>query len=295
MKIDRLAILGVGLIGGSLALALRRADVCNSIVGFGRNRENLVRAKELGVIDEFSLSAKHAVTNADVVVVATPLATNKKLLGEIASEIGSSTIVTDVGSAKACVVDDARATLGEHFCNFVPGHPIAGKEKSGVEAASADLFEDHLVILTPVDETSIQSLSVVTEMWESVLADVSTLKVEHHDAVLAATSHLPHVLAYALVDCLASMNEKEDVFQYAAGGFSDFTRIASSNPQMWHDICFSNKQSLLEVLDNFDIHMHEIRKAIEGNDSTQLLDIFSRAKHSRDQFIIKRSQSPDLK
>ena len=293
MKIERLAILGVGLIGGSLAMALRRADVCDSIIGFGRNRDNLVRAKELGVIDEFSLSAKHAVKNADLVVVATPLASNEKLFSEIAGEITPHTIVTDVGSAKACVVEAARNTLGQHFPNFVPGHPIAGKEKSGVEAASADLFKDHLVILTPVDETNIQSLSVVTQMWESVLAEVSTLKVEHHDAVLAATSHLPHVLAYALVDCLASMNEKDEVLQYAAGGFSDFTRIASSNPQMWHDICFSNKHSLLKVLDNFNDHMNEIRKAIESNESSRLLDIFSRAKLSRDEFISKRSQSPD--
>ena len=295
MKIERLAILGVGLIGGSLAMALRRADICRSIMGFGRNRDNLVRATELGVIDEFSLSAKHAVKNAEVVVVATPLATNEKLFSEIAAEINSATIVTDVGSAKGCVVDAARATLGKHFPNFVPGHPIAGKEKSGVEAASPDLFEDHLVILTPVDETNIQSISMVTQMWESALADVTTLKVEHHDAVLAATSHLPHVLAYALVDCLAALNENEDVFQYAAGGFSDFTRIASSNPQMWHDICFSNKQSLLKVLDKFDLHMREIRNAIESDDSRQLLEIFSRAKLSRDEFINDRSRSLELK
>lgn len=286
MIIKRLAILGVGLIGGSLALGLRRADICHTIVGYGRSRDRLLHAKELGVIDEFTLSAQEAVRGADVVVIATPLASYENLFSEIASSIASDTVITDVGSAKQCTVDAARANLGINFPNFVPGHPIAGKEKSGVDAATADLFEDHLVILTPLGDTSIKAMTVVTQMWEAVLADVTTLQVEHHDAVLAATSHLPHMLAYALVDCLTSMQKKEDVFQFAAGGFRDFSRIASSNPQMWHDICFSNRKSLLKVLESFEDHLLTLKQAIENGESEKVLEIFSRAKKSRDEFVV---------
>ena len=288
MKIDRLVILGVGLIGGSLAMALRRADLCKTIIGYGRNEASLVKALELGVIDKYSLRAKHAVRDADLIVIATPLASNLALFQEIAGSIKADAIITDVGSAKACVVAAARTGLGQHFNRFVPGHPIAGKEKSGVEAACADLFEDHIVILTPLAETSVQALSLVTQMWEATLAEVTTLAVEHHDAVLAATSHLPHMLAYALVDCLAKMQESEEIFRFAAGGFIDFTRIASSNPQMWHDICFSNRKSLLNVLNQFDSHVQEIRQAIESDNSELILQIFSRAKNARDKLIADR-------
>ncbi len=296
MKINRLVILGVGLIGGSLAQALRRADMCNRIVGYGRNEANLNKAIELGVIDEYFLSAKDAVQDADVIVLATPLATNRALFQEIAPVLKRDAVITDVGSAKACVIEDARASMGEHFSRFVPGHPIAGKEKSGVEAASADLFEKHVVILTPLQETSVHAIAQVTELWEATCAEVITLKVEHHDEVLAATSHLPHMLAYALVDCLAKMQERDEIFRFAAGGFIDFTRIASSNPQMWHDICFSNRKSLLSVLDKFDNHINEIRMAIESDNSEKILQIFSSAKNARDKLIAERQQlnSADL-
>jgi prephenate dehydrogenase len=291
MKIDRIAILGVGLIGGSLAKALRRTNTCKSIIGFGRNEANLLRSQQLGVIDDYFLSAKEAVSEADVVVLATPLATNRILFEEIAEAVKPEAIITDVGSAKACVVEAARSSLLEHFANFVPGHPIAGKEKSGVEAADSELFKDHIVILTPLPETSVHAISRITQMWEACDADIITLSVEHHDSVLAATSHLPHMLAYALVDCLAKMQESEEIFQFAAGGFIDFTRIASSNPQMWHDICFSNRKSLIKVLDKFDRHMLEIRQAIESDDSEKLLQIFSRAKTARDELIVDRKKS----
>ncbi len=291
MQIERLAILGVGLIGGSLAQAIRRADACKTVVGYGRSKKNLLTAIDLGVIDEYSLQAKEAVRGADVIVMATPLASNAKLFEEISATISAEAVITDVGSAKACVVEAARSSLGRHFANFVPGHPIAGKEKSGVKAAHADLFEDHIVILTPVAETSVHAISLVTQMWEAACAEVMTLSVEHHDAVLAATSHLPHMLAYALVDCLANMQESEDIFQFAAGGFIDFTRIASSNPQMWHDICFSNRKSLLKVLDDFGGHMQEIREAIENDNSEKILQIFSRAKTARDELIAGRENA----
>ena len=291
MNIDRLAIVGVGMIGGSLALALKRENVCTNIIGYGRNPRNLETAVELGVIDEFSLDLKEVVSNADVVVFATPLATNPLLFAEAAGSIRADTVITDVGSAKSSVVDAASSAFGEQFKNFVPGHPIAGKEMSGVEAASSNLFEQHIVILTPLADTSVHALSQITQMWEVTGAEVITLEVEHHDSVLAATSHLPHMLAYALVDCLAKMQESDEIFQFAAGGFIDFTRIASSNPQMWHDICFSNRKSLLKVLDQFDEHMLEIRDAIETGDSERILHIFSRAKSARDDLIVTRENA----
>ncbi len=290
MKINRLVILGVGLIGGSFAKALRRADLCNIIVGYGRSEANLIKAIELGVIDEYALNVKDAVEDADVIVLATPLATNRNLLQEIFPVLKKNVVITDVGSAKACVVEDAKATLGDHFKNFVPGHPIAGKEKSGVEAATAELFEKHVVILTPLEETAVHAISQVTQLWEATGAEVITLKVAHHDEVLAATSHLPHMLAYALVDCLAAMQEREEIFRFAAGGFIDFTRIASSNPQMWHDICFSNKKSLLGVLDKFESHLQEVRLAIESDGSDKVLQIFSNAKNTRDKLIAEKLQ-----
>ncbi len=291
MKIKKLSILGVGMIGGSLARALKRADACQTVVGFGRSEEKLRMAMDLGVIDEYSLRARDAVQGADMVVIATPLSTNARLFADIKASLPENAVITDVGSAKGIVVKAARENLGEKFANFVPGHPIAGKEKSGVEASSADLFEDHVVILTPGEETSIHALSNVTAMWEACLAEVITLDVEHHDDVLAATSHLPHVLAYALVDCLAKKQETEEVFSYAAGGFLDFTRIASSDPTMWHDICTANRDSLLRMLDMFNEHLVQVRDAIEKNDSEKIHQVFSRAKETRDSVLSRKDSA----
>ena len=291
MKIKKLSILGVGMIGGSLARALKRADACQTVVGFGRSEEKLRMAMDLGVIDEYSLRARDAVQGADMVVIATPLSTNARLFADIKASLPENAVITDVGSAKGIVVKAARENLGEKFANFVPGHPIAGKEKSGVEASSADLFEDHVVILTPGEETSIHALSNVTAMWEACLAEVITLDVEHHDDVLAATSHLPHVLAYALVDCLAKKQETEEVFSYAAGGFLDFTRIASSDPTMWHDICTANRDSLLRMLDMFNEHLVQVRDAIEKNDSEKIHRVFSRAKETRDSVLSRKDSA----
>ena len=291
MKIKKLSILGVGMIGGSLARALKRADACQTVVGFGRSEEKLRMAMDLGVIDEDSLRARDAVQGADMVVIATPLSTNARLFADIKASLPENAVITDVGSAKGIVVKAARENLGEKFANFVPGHPIAGKEKSGVEASSADLFEDHVVILTPGEETSIHALSNVTAMWEACLAEVITLDVEHHDDVLAATSHLPHVLAYALVDCLAKKQETEEVFSYAAGGFLDFTRIASSDPTMWHDICTANRDSLLRMLDMFNEHLVQVRDAIEKNDSEKIHQVFSRAKETRDSVLSRKDSA----
>jgi len=292
MQINKLAIIGVGLIGGSLARALRHAKACDQIMGFGRNRDHLKKAVELGVIDDFSTQLERVVREADVVVLATPLKTTESLLREMRPLLKENVVLTDVGSAKTCVIEDAKGALGDFLPRFVPGHPIAGTEKSGVEASFAELFEDHRVILTPLPETAVDALQQVTAMWESVGAEVTHLSAEHHDEILAATSHLPHLLAYALVDCLAGMRDRDEIFEFAAGGFADFTRIASSHPEMWHDICFSNRRQLLAVFDDFNSRLQTIRRAIEQGDSETLLNIFTRAKQSRDRFTDNRKKVP---
>ena len=226
MLIDNLSIIGVGLIGGSLARALRKGKLVGRVTGCNRSEETLKKAVELDVIDDYSLNISEAVRDADVIVIGTPLSVSEKILPKLADLMTVNTILTDVGSVKGGIVSVARESLAEKFPNFVPGHPIAGTEKNGVEASYEDLFVDHRVILTPLKETSGKAHKLITKMWESVGAEVIDLDVKHHDEVLAATSHLPHMLAYALVDCLASMQEREEIFKYAAGGFADFSRIA---------------------------------------------------------------------
>jgi len=229
---DKLTIIGLGLIGGSLARVLKREAACAQITGYGRNDADLKKALAAGVIDSIASDLTQAVSEADMVVLATPLGAIEGLLEALAPGLKQGAIVTDVGSAKGEVVRAAQNTLGQHLQHFVPGHPIAGTEKSGLAASFAGLFEQHLVILTPLPDTHARALRLVRQMWEAAGATVVHLDVAHHDAVLAATSHLPHLLAYALVDCLAGMQERDEIFQFAAGGFADFSRIASSSPQM---------------------------------------------------------------
>ncbi len=289
----RIAIIGVGLIGGSLARALKSVHAVTTVVGYGRDENNLKKAVQLGVIDKYSLNIVDVVTDADIVVLATPLSTADKLFAEMSNALKKTVIVTDVGSAKGSIVKSARENLGDLFKRFVPGHPIAGKEESGVEASCAELFDAHRVILTPVAETDPEALNLITEMWKLTGAEVLNLDVENHDTILAATSHLPHMLAYALVDCLSRMQESDSIFEFAAGGFADFTRIASSHPRMWHDICFSNREQLLNVMNQFDQHLNKIRAAIKDNDSDALLELFERAKTSRDNFTDQRKNRND--
>ncbi len=289
----RIAIIGVGLIGGSLARALKSVHAVTTVVGYGRDENNLKKAVQLGVIDKYSLNIVDVVTDADIVVLATPLSTADKLFAEMSNALKKTVIVTDVGSAKGSIVKSARENLGDLFTRFVPGHPIAGKEESGVEASCAELFNAHRVILTPVAETDPEALNLITEMWKLTGAEVLNLDVENHDTILAATSHLPHMLAYALVDCLSRMQESDSIFEFAAGGFADFTRIASSHPRMWHDICFSNREQLLNVMNQFDQHLNKIRAAIKDNDSDALLELFERAKTSRDNFTDQRKNRND--
>ncbi len=284
MLVSRLAVIGVGLIGGSLAKALRLQHQCGEIVGCGRNLANLQHAVELGVIDRYTQSMAQAVENADVIVLAVPLGTIRPALKEIRSFISPNAIITDVGSAKGCVVEDAKAELGNLLPQFVAGHPIAGAERSGVSAAQADLFIKRKVILTPISETNKNAVQKIKQMWEVCGAEVIEMNVEHHDEVLAATSHLPHVLAYTLVDLLAHMETTQEIFRYAAGGFRDFTRIASSDPQMWHDICLFNKEPILTMLEKYQTHLQELTQAIQSENSNQIKELFVRAKTARDQF-----------
>lgn len=288
MLFENVVIIGVGLIGGSLARALRRAGACTRITGVGRHEANLKRAVELGVVDDYQLDAAIAAVDADLVVLATPLSTTKPLLQGMQDSLKPGAVITDVGSAKGAVVEAARSALGGHISRFVPAHPIAGTEQSGVEASFAELFDEHLVILTPVKETDEQAIRAIRQMWEDCGARVVIMDVGQHDRILAATSHLPHMLAYALVDCLAEMEEREEIFRFAAGGFRDFTRIASSSPLMWHDVCLANRESLLAVLDDFQEHLSRVRAAIAADDGDRLLEIFNRAKQARDDFIRRR-------
>jgi len=281
--INKLCVIGIGLIGGSLARALKAAKAVEHVVAVGRNTAHLERAVELGVADSYETSVSTAVSDADVIVVAVPVGSMKAIFSELSGNIKSSAIITDVGSVKGNVVRDAQAELGDELSRFVPGHPIAGTEQSGVEASFAELYNGQRVILTPLEETDPLATQAVTQMWHAAGADVESLSVEYHDEVLAATSHLPHALAYTLVDTLAQMHERREIFQFAAGGFKDFTRIASSDPKMWNDICLNNSDALLDMLNRFSGDLRKLATAIENNDSEFILKMFERAKTARDQ------------
>jgi prephenate dehydrogenase len=282
--INRLTIIGVGLIGGSLARALKKANAVGRVTGYGRNVQYLQKAMELGVIDHYETDMGEAVRDADVIVLAVPVGKTLEVLRNIKPHLNPKTIITDVGSSKGAVVQAARDVFGDALGKFVPGHPIAGTEKSGVEASFAELFENRRVLLTPLESTDQQAVQTIRQMWESSGAFVEETSVKHHDDVLAATSHLPHMLAFALVDALATMDDKIEIFRYAAGGFRDFTRIASSDPQMWHDICVTNDKSIVAMLDLFMADLERLRDAIKAGDSDYLLQVFTRAKKARDQF-----------
>jgi prephenate dehydrogenase len=281
--IETLCIIGVGLIGGSLAKDLRRQGVVKTVVGSSRSEQHLARARELGVIDRFDTDAARAVRDADMVVLAVPLGAMCAVFEKIGPALAPGAVVTDVGSAKVSVIDAARAAFGELPSWLVPGHPIAGNENSGVEAAMHDLYQGRRVILTPTPSTDEQALARVRAMWECVGAEVLTMEPEHHDEVLAATSHLPHMLAYTLVDVLGQMQDRVEIFRYAAGGFRDFTRIASSDPQMWHDICMANKDALAKVLESFGDDLQALLSAVRRGDGAYLHDVFTRAKSLRDR------------
>lgn len=291
MPINRLAIIGVGLIGGSLALALKKAGAVNTITGYARSTESLQQAKALGIVDVTASSISEAVKDADMVFVAVPMGAMASVFAEIAPHLSQHTVLTDGGSAKSQVIAAARQALGEQAHQFVAGHPIAGTEHSGPAAAFAELYHDHRVVLTPTNENQSEAVAQVREMWQSCGAQVCEMSAETHDNVLAATSHLPHILAFNLVGMLSERNDCDDVLRYAAGGFRDFSRIASSDAVMWRDICLTNREAILALLNQYQQGLSDIADAIENGDGAHLHDVFSRAKQARDS----RFNEPGLK
>ncbi|HAU13638.1 MAG TPA: bifunctional prephenate dehydrogenase/3-phosphoshikimate 1-carboxyvinyltransferase, partial [Gammaproteobacteria bacterium] len=294
---DRVVIVGLGLIGGSFAMGLKAHGLCHEVVGCSRSRSTLDRGLALGVIDRAEPDIQAAVAGADLVMLAAPIGATEALLKAMAPALDGNTVVTDAGSVKGNVVAAARAVFGKVPPWFVPGHPIAGSERSGVEAAKADLYVNHKVILTPTPETDPEALNLVQHTWRGMGADVLCMDVAQHDAVLAATSHLPHLLAFSLVDTLSKEDENQEIFRYAAGGFRDFTRIASSDPTMWHDIFIANRQSVLDVIGHFSRGLELFKTAVEQEDSQAILGIMTRAKVARDHFtkmLAKRAYSKTM-
>ena len=284
--INKLAIFGVGLIGGSLALALRQAAYCEQIVGCSRNVGHLQRAVDLGVINSFTLDAQEAVRGADMVFLAVPVGAMGAVLQQIEPALEADAIITDGGSTKGAIVSAAQATLGAAALRrFVPGHPIAGRECSGVEAALGDLYREKRVILTPLTETDATAVAKVEAMWRAAGALVENMPVQLHDEVLAATSHLPHVLAFSLVDTLLKRPQSEDILRYAAGGFKDFTRIASSDPVMWRDICLHNSAAVLDMIQAVQQNLGDFAALIEAQDGDGLLQLMSTSKQARDRYV----------
>ena len=281
----RVAVIGVGLIGGSFALALRRAGACRHVVGAGRDPANIRRAIELGVIDSATTDPAQAVQGADLVLVAAPVAQFPRIFAAIAPALEPDALVADAGSTKQDVVAAARAHLGGAVARFVPSHPIAGAEKSGVTAAKVDLLDGRRVVLTPLEENDGASVSRVSAAWGACGARVSRMTPAEHDAVLAAVSHLPHLLSYALVHEFAGRANSAQLFGLAAGGFRDFTRIASSHPEMWRDICVANRGPLLAELDRYAAKLAALRPLVEGGDGAALERVFGEARAARERWL----------
>jgi len=280
-RLRKLAVVGVGLIGGSFALALRRAGFAGKVAGFDRDATALEHAARLQVIDDVAESVSEATRGADLVVVAVPVKSVGAVLHDVGLALDPSAVVTDVGSTKAEVIEVARAELRERFARFVPGHPIAGREASGVEAATADLFKGARVVLTPTPETDEKAVALVRAAWEAAGGRVSTLGPADHDRIFAAVSHLPHLLSFALVSELASRPEAAELFGFAAGGFRDFTRIAGSSPEMWRDIALQNRAALLAELDRYGVRLAVFRELIEKGDGPALERLMAEARSAR--------------
>jgi len=283
--IGRLSIIGVGLIGGSLARALRRAGAVGHITGIGRSRENLERAQQLGVVDAWTQDIAAGVKDADMVVIAVPLGMYDQVFKAMANTLGENTIVTDAGSTKRHAIDIAYKYLNTPE-NFVPAHPIAGTEKSGVEASFAELFDRHVCLLTPLPSTRASALDAVSKMWQQAGSSVIEMGPDIHDKLLASVSHLPHIAAFALVNSVRKQRDGEyNPFDFAAGGFRDFTRIASSSPQMWRDIALCNHEPLLKQIAALQEELNLLKTALENQDGETLLEAFSAAKEARDQWL----------
>ncbi|HKW37891.1 MAG TPA: prephenate dehydrogenase/arogenate dehydrogenase family protein [Burkholderiales bacterium] len=287
-RIEKLVVVGVGLIGGSFALALKGAGAVRRVVGVGRGAANIRRALALKIIDGAGAFDRATFGDADLVLLAMPVGQMGPVMRAVAPLLGGTTVVTDAGSTKEDVVALARKELPESLARFVPGHPIAGTEKSGAAAAFRDLYRDRKVVLTPLKGTARDAKALVRAAWEACGASVFDLRPREHDAVLAAVSHLPHVLAFALVDQVARHRDARRLFSFAAGGFRDFTRIASSHPEMWRDICIANRKALLAELGRYQGVLGRLRRMLRRGDARALEALFSGARDARDRWLKTR-------
>jgi len=290
---EKVAFIGLGLIGSSLARVIRAEHLANDIVASTRSQKTLEDAKSLGLISEGYADPVEAVKGADLVVLALPVRATQKVLEAIQPYLSPNTIITDVGSTKGNVVDAAKAVFGDELPEgFVPGHPIAGAEHTGVHAGKVDLFANHKVILTPLPSSANWAVDKLIQLWQAAKAEVICMDVDKHDEVLAHTSHLPHLMAFNLVEQLAKREDNLDIFRYAAGGFRDFSRIAASDPQMWHDIFFANKKAVLNAVDGFEQQLAIIRKLIEDEDSHALMGLLGHAQAARQHFNHMLAKKP---
>jgi prephenate dehydrogenase len=280
-EFGKVVIFGVGLIGGSFALALKAAGEVEEVVGFGRSIATLTQAVDLGVIDRLGVNLGQEISDADLVLIATPVGQMPEIMQRIAPYLGPDTVVTDGGSTKSDVVAAARAAFGDRVGQFVPAHPIAGAENSGAAAARADLYRERKVVLTPLPENSVLNVARVRSAWEWCGALIHELSPAEHDRIFAAVSHLPHLLSFALVHDLAVRENSDLFFTFAASGFRDFTRIAASHPEMWRDISLANREALLEELDRYRAQLDEVRAALAAGDGSRLEEIFDTARTAR--------------
>jgi prephenate dehydrogenase len=283
--LKKITIFGVGLIGGSFALALKQAGAVQQVAGVGRTAPSLARARELGIIDVMSNSVAEAVQDADLILIAAPVAQTEAILASIKPHLQPATVVTDAGSTKTDVVAAARKALGEKIAQFVPGHPIAGRESNGPDAAIIDLYVGKKVVLAPLPENSPEHIARVANAWQQCGAIIHKLTAQEHDRVFAAVSHLPHLLAYALVDDIAKKPHADLLFQYAASGFRDFTRIAGSSPEMWRDISLANQEALLHELDAYMAQLGEVRRMLAASNGAALEAVYANAQQARQNWI----------
>jgi len=293
MMLNKVVVCGVGLIGGSFALALKAAGAVGEVVGLGRRQASLVAAQQRGVIDRIASDWADALQDADLVFLAMPVGQMLPVMQALALHLPPDAIVTDGGSTKRDVVAAARIAFGEKIAQFVPGHPIAGAEKSGVEAAQTNLFQDKRVVLTPLAENSAARVALVQRAWEACGAQVSQLDAAAHDQIFAAVSHLPHLLAFALVHEFAERADADQLFGFAAGGFRDFTRIASSHPEMWRDICLANRAALLVELDAYMAELMRTRSLLAEGDAAGLEQMFCTARQRRDAWLDSLAPLPE--
>ena len=281
--INKITIIGIGLIGGSLARALKEKNLAKTVFGYGRDLSRLEEAKKSNIIDDYSTQIEKAVNHADIIVIATPVGTFRNIFSKVKPLISDDVIISDVGSTKTNIVDIAKEILGDKSQCFVPAHPIAGKEKSGFEASDGNLYNGKKVIITPIEDNSSESIQVIESMWKNVGAEVDFMSPQSHDDLLGMTSHLPHMLAFSLVNYLVDQNPSASI--YAGGGFKDFSRIASGDAVMWRDICLQNKDKIITHLRGYQSTVEELIDAIDQEESDKLELLFATAKKTRDSWI----------